>query len=141
MSNTLTDIYQDISARDALYIEKHAEQQHQAGLVKLAEEEEDAAGRITARGFADELHKLAGNDRPATPPATATKMKLAPPVKVKPPKVGGGDTGGSYGLPGGRAIKAPPVPSLKGKGQFGKGDTVTGAGEIKSRPTFKPPGQ
>ena len=51
MSN-LTDVYNQLSAADAVYLEKHAAQ------VKIAEEE-DAAGRIMARGFADELTKLA----------------------------------------------------------------------------------
>lgn len=49
---SLTDIYDQISAGDAALLEK------QAAMIKQAEEE-DSAGRIMARGFADELHKLA----------------------------------------------------------------------------------
>ena len=51
MSNSLTDVYNDISDQDVVYLEKHAEQIKE-------NEEEDAAGRIMARGFADEIHKL-----------------------------------------------------------------------------------
>jgi hypothetical protein len=50
--NNLTDIHNQLSAADQVYLEKRAEQ------IKIAEEE-DAAGRIMARGFADELTKLA----------------------------------------------------------------------------------
>ena len=53
---SIREIYDNISARDAEYLEK------QAAAIKLAEEE-DAAGRIMARGFADEacrMAKLAG---------------------------------------------------------------------------------
>ena len=50
--NSLTDVYDTISAADADLLEKQAE------AIKVAEEE-DAAGRIMARGFMDELHKLA----------------------------------------------------------------------------------
>nr|MBP9824082.1 hypothetical protein [Thermoanaerobaculia bacterium] len=49
---SLTEVHQAISSKDA-ELEKQA-----AVLIKQAEEE-DAAGRIMARGFADELHKLA----------------------------------------------------------------------------------
>jgi len=49
---SLTDIYQSLSGRDAELLEKQAEE------IKVAEEQE-FAGRITARGFADELNKLA----------------------------------------------------------------------------------
>lgn len=56
---TLTEVYEKLAAVDKPLQEKHA--QEQAVLHKQAEEE-DAAGRIMARGFADELHKLAGLD-------------------------------------------------------------------------------
>jgi len=68
MSN-LTDVYNQLSAADAVYLEKHAAQ------VKIAEEE-DAAGRIMARGFADELTKLAAGAPPVA----------QPPKQVVPPK-------------------------------------------------------
>lgn len=48
----LTDIHNQLSAADQVYLEKRAEQ------IKIAEEQ-DAAGRIMARGFADELTKIA----------------------------------------------------------------------------------
>jgi hypothetical protein len=50
--SSLTDIYNRISAQDAGLLEKRA------AIIKEAEEQ-DAAGRIMARGFADELHKIA----------------------------------------------------------------------------------
>lgn len=49
--NSLTEIYEQLNEVDG-ELEKEAEELH-----KLAEEE-DAAGRIMARGFADELNKL-----------------------------------------------------------------------------------
>lgn len=53
---SIREIYDNLSAKDAEYLEKHA------AAIKVAEEE-DAAGRIMARGFADEacrVAKLAG---------------------------------------------------------------------------------
>lgn len=47
----LTDVHNQLSAADRVHLEKRAEQ------IKIAEEE-DAAGRIMARGFADELASL-----------------------------------------------------------------------------------
>ena len=49
---SLTDVYNQVASHDA-ELEKQA-----AVLIKQAEEE-DAAGRIMARGFADELNKIA----------------------------------------------------------------------------------
>lgn len=49
---SLTDVYNKVASQDA-ELEKQA-----AVLIKQAEEE-DAAGRIMARGFADELNKIA----------------------------------------------------------------------------------
>jgi hypothetical protein len=60
---SITEIYESLSAKDAVLLEKQAAQ------MKIAEEE-DAAGRIMARGFADELSKLAnmpGQTVPETP--------------------------------------------------------------------------
>lgn len=51
---SLQDVYNQIASQD-VELEKRAGE-----LLKQAEEE-DAAGRITARGFADELAKLAAN--------------------------------------------------------------------------------
>lgn len=49
--NNLSELYENLSADDAATLEK------QAAEIKVAEEE-DAAGRITARGFASELRIL-----------------------------------------------------------------------------------
>lgn len=132
MSETLTDIYNDISAHDQEYLEKHAEQ------IKVAEEE-DAAGRIMARGFADELHKLA--QEPEVKGFADKTKKLTPPggtVKTKGYQVGGGATGPGPSAVQGRTIKAPKVPTLKGRGSFTPGATVGGGGQIKQP---KPAGQ
>lgn len=128
MSNSLTDIYNDISAHDAAYLEKHAQQ------IKVAEEE-DAAGRIMARGFADELHKLAGDGIVPMPKGETVKVE-APKTKFTPDQQ---KTQG--GMPG-RSIKAPSAKKIApGKGQFGQGDSIAPSGNIAKRPTFKPPGQ
>lgn len=65
--SSLVDVYNNLAEADAEILEK------QAAEIKLAEEE-DAAGRIMARGFADELEKIAqgqatGNNLPKPPPA------------------------------------------------------------------------
>ena len=57
--SSLTDIYNDISSHDVAYLEKQAAQLQKTADLEKQAEEEDAAGRITARGFADELNKLA----------------------------------------------------------------------------------
>jgi hypothetical protein len=63
---SITEIYENLSARDAEYLEKQAE------AIKVAEED-DAAGRIMARGFADEacrmlkLARMPGQAVPETP--------------------------------------------------------------------------
>jgi len=57
---SMTEIYETLSAKDAELLEKQA-------AIKIAEEEEDAAGRIMARGFADELAKLANMPGQAVP--------------------------------------------------------------------------
>ena len=113
-NNTLTDIYNDINAQDAVYLEKRAEE------IKVAEEE-DAAGRITARGFADELHKLAQGPAPApqlpaqAKPAQADRKlptggfgATSQEIKIKKPKKEKDPYGG---------LKMPkgPAPSLGGR--------------------------
>lgn len=104
-NQNLTDVYNQIAHADVEILEKQAAQ------IKVAEEE-DAAGRIMARGFADELQKLAG------------PYDLAGP----------GATGGNVGLKG-RGIKAPKVKDIsKGKGSFKPGSTVGAAGDIKPPP-------
>ena len=77
---SLTELYdQEIVPRDAI-LEKEA-----AELVKVAEEE-DAAGRIMARGFAGELNKLAGGITRRPPVAPSI------PKQDKKVTVGGGKT-------------------------------------------------
>jgi len=90
MSN-LTDVYNQLSAADAVYLEKHAAQ------VKIAEEE-DAAGRIMARGFADELTKLA---TPGQQPPPGGSIPL-PPATPKPVNTGANVSLGTKG-----AVRAP----------------------------------
>jgi len=64
--NTLTDLYNQAIVPMDVELEKQATE-----LVKQAEEE-DAAGRIMARGFADEMNKLAA---PPAPPVAAKAWK------------------------------------------------------------------
>ena len=136
---SLTELYNSAILPMDEELEKQA-----AEMYKQAEEE-DAAGRIMARGFADELNKLAqpgGAQMPgaAQAPAGGAKLPKPPPmpggtVKTKPgfDLGGGGKTGPSTGGAVGRTQRAPKVPNIgaAGKGQFGKGKTVTPGGEIK----------
>ena len=83
--NNLVDIYEQISARDMEYLEKAAAE-------KVAAEEQDAAGRIMARGFADELQKI------AAPPLGAQHQRVGNALSAI-----GGDVNGANpyaGLPG-----------------------------------------
>lgn len=70
---SLADLYEKLAAVDH---EAQAEQQEHE---KLAAEEE-AAGRITARGFMDELNKLAASAGP--PSAVQGMVKQRPPAKA-----------------------------------------------------------
>jgi len=126
----LTDIHNQLSAADQVYLEKHAEQ------IKIAEEE-DAAGRIMARGFADELTKLAG---PAKSPLTNTvpgstggfgssSASIKAPggtVKSGPYKTGGGATGPAKpAAPAQRTPMVPPVnPNSAANGGGGRASAV-----------------
>jgi hypothetical protein len=85
----LTDIHQQLSAVDHVYLEKQAE------AIKIAEEE-DAAGRIMARGFADELAKLAQEVRGASGWGPAYAGGSVPSGNYK---TGTGATGQGYTLP------------------------------------------
>jgi len=87
----LTDIHHQLSSADQVYLEKQAEQ------YKIAEEE-DAAGRIMARGFADELQKLA-SPRSMTylpgqnpPPSFGNQSSFSPEKPGIIPMKGGYDT-------------------------------------------------
>jgi hypothetical protein len=99
---SLADLYNAMEANDHEMV-KEAEE-----LEKIAAEEE-AAGRIMARGFMDELNKLAQELEASKPPRFAgergkpVKTIPAPPLKVPPlkgkPKAGLGT----------HKPKAPPV--------------------------------
>ena len=65
---SLVDVHEKIASQDEVYFNEREE------LLKVAEEE-DAAGRIMARGFADELQKLADG---------AGIMGPAPQVNINP---------------------------------------------------------
>jgi hypothetical protein len=82
---TLTYIYNQISAQDAQLLEKQAE------VLKIAEEH-DAAGRIMARGFADELHKIAQGETPQWPRQAAGVGSQGGTIKTGPYQTGGGRT-------------------------------------------------
>lgn len=88
---SLQDVYNQIASQDA-ELEKQASE-----LIKQAEEE-DAAGRITARGFADELSKLAaGYSKIAAgfDPSTGSEFNTGP-------------KGGSFNPGKGETIKSKP---------------------------------
>jgi hypothetical protein len=83
---SISEIYENLSARDAEVLEK------QAAEIKLAVEE-DAAGRIMARGFADEARryiKLAAWTPGSTVPETPNDLGAVRNYKVGP---GGKATG------------------------------------------------
>src|SRR5690606_23968516 len=91
---SLTEVYEQIQSKDVI-LEKQA-----AELLKQAEEE-DAAGRIMARGFADELAKLAGAyDGGAsafdTGPKGGALQRPGGTIKSGPFSTGGGNTGANY---------------------------------------------
>ncbi len=136
MSN-LTDIYNQISDRDAVYLEK------QAAAIKIAEEQ-DAAGRIMARGFADELHKLAqgpmtfsAKGEPEVKGGFGTKTKPMGPVggTIKSPgySVGGGKTGPGPGQLASRPARAPSLPQNSASAGTAPGATFSRAGGLKAK--------
>jgi hypothetical protein len=105
---TLTDLYNNAIVPMDQELEKQA-----AELWKQAEEE-DAAGRIMARGFADELNKLA--EGPALP------------------------SGGFRPSSGGRRGAATETPKgAAGSPSFGRGSSVTPGGNITPPKPKAPP--
>lgn len=104
----LTDIHNQLSATDRVYLEKRAEQ------IKIAEEE-DAAGRIMARGFADELTKLAG---PYTPSSEG-------------PFAGAANPKTNFGKDVGGIVPSKPGFDLGGAGKSGQGYAMGGAQKRK----------
>ncbi len=95
----LTDIHNQLSVADQVYLEKRAEQ------IKIAEEE-DAAGRIMARGFADELTKLAADGDVARKVQAGAIGGIVPakPVQLPTPNA-------PAGMVGGRGSRTPAVPT------------------------------
>ena len=90
--NTLTDLYNQAIVPMDEELEKQATE-----LVKQAEEE-DAAGRIMARGFADEMNKLAGGVQAITGQKPTGTGALDPAVR-QPSAAGGGMKALSKALP------------------------------------------
>lgn len=106
----LTDIHHQLSAADQVYLEKRAEQ------IKIAEEE-DAAGRIMARGFADELSKLAGDPFDVGPKGGQFKGDTGGIIPSGGYQTGGGKTGPA----GGGAVAKRPGASQQAAAQAGGG--------------------
>jgi hypothetical protein len=146
----LTDVYNQVASRDA-DLEKQA-----AELYKQAEEEA-YAGRITARGFADELQKLAAgsshpygvknptvpiqsNTKPAQTGGSAVSMRLpeskTPPAAKGPAAAKGQPSGGAGG------VKKPNMGEgynpMARKPAFAGGNTL--AGGTSKGPTVGAPG-
>lgn len=119
--DSLTDLYNQALLPMDEQLEK------QAGEMLKQAEEEDAAGRIMARGFADELNKLAGPwGGPSGPGGAGGNVDAGP------------STGSLLGK--GRTLRAPKVPNIgQGKGQFGKGKTVAPSGQIQPKKPPTPP--
>lgn len=137
--DSLTEYY------DTQLIPLDAALEKQAADLEKVAAEENYCGRIMARGFADELNKIAndmmgygtgaGNKQQQKPPAAPVAPARPAPTKLAP------DFGGSVGLKP-RGIKAPSVPSIpEGKGKFGKGSTIGVAGQIKGPKPVVPPAQ
>ena len=76
---SLRDLYEN------LILPADAELHKQAAELAKTAEEEDAAGRIMARGFVDEMQKLAQGPGIGTPPMVGAGMAPPPPA---PPNVG-----------------------------------------------------
>lgn len=128
---SLANLHQRLDSKDRELLEKQAAEEYQRG-------EEMAAGKIMARGFYDELSKLAewGMPTPSTIPS-------------KPLSTGGGNTGANAGasMGGGRKASAPPAPPPpQGSVTGGKGATMKDAKgqtfntSTSTKPSAKPPG-
>lgn len=129
---SLTDVYNQVASKDE-ELEKQA-----AELVKQAEEE-DAAGRIMARGFADELHKLAGEEDPTAGinygPKGGQFKGPGGSVASGGYSTGGGKTGANFDPFKSRGSQPQQAASLAG----GTSKTVVGAPPAK--PATKPAAQ
>lgn len=120
---SLSEVYENISARDQEILEKQAAE-------KLAALEEEAAGRIMARGFMDELNKLAQDAFGGTTPAAPKAPKMQT-IKSNPGSAGSMNpksTGAGMSL-GGRSASAPPTPAQPKSVTLGAGGMATGGGK------------
>lgn len=96
---SLTEIHEKLAAADNVIAAQNAELEKEAA-------EEEAAGRITARGFYDELSKLAAGAMGAEGPGMAPEPK----ADAATGNLGGkimGKPGLSTGGPAAKAMKAP----------------------------------
>lgn len=120
----LADLHKNLSSRDQEILEKKAAEEYQR-------QEEAACGKIMARGFMDELSKLAEWGQPTPQSIPSGRMST-----------GGGNTGGNMQM-GGRKASAPPAPAPPAGGVTGgKGATMKDAkGQTFNTSTStKPPG-
>jgi len=106
---SLTEVHQKIAAQD-VELEKQAAQ-----MFKEAEEH-DAAGRIMARGFADELHKLAEQQFALSSPAQQ------------------GANSGFANTPGRQAVRSPRVPKVAPAGDTNAPGQAFNARKTKMNP-------
>jgi hypothetical protein len=129
--SSLTRVYEQISARDADMLEKQA-----AALSKQAEEEKQAAeeefaGRIMARGFAAELHKLAEADVGRPIGSGGGTVKSAP-FAPAAPGMTGGNMGRKAGAPGGGGLAAGRF--TRGQGGYGGTNLNVASGSLGGQP-------
>lgn len=123
---SLTDVYNTLSARDQ-------ELEKEAAIELEKQAEEDAAGRIMARGFYDELQKLAESANFGDSSKQVGSKGPGKTIKSKGYDTGGGATGPSFGGTSRRQHKAPKAPKLK-PGKFGGGNKVKGTtGQITDK--------
>lgn len=114
---SLVDIHAQISEQDV-----ELEKQAAAELEKLAEE--DAAGRIMARGFWDEMNKIAG-------PGGFGAQFSQPGGTIKSKNYSTGGPSGPSGAAAPRTIKAPKAEKAKANtGTFSTGKNVSRGGNV-----------
>jgi hypothetical protein len=142
--NSLTDVYETISAADGELLEKQAE------AIKVAEEE-DAAGRIMARGFMDELHKLAapmayppGGTGQSTGSGGFGKIQGAGPARGKTPMAEAPRQVNFSKNQGSKVTARAPKPKQTREQAVGHARGIAnmakGVGNFAKKPAAKPPG-
>lgn len=143
---SISEVYEQISARDADMLEKQAGVLAKQAEIDKQAEEEEYAGRIMARGFAAELHKLAETNVAQPIGSGGGTVKSAPFGGVSSAMTGGG--------PATRTSAAPPKPALaaghfgRGQGGYGSSNLNVASGTLGGQPGAmkpkappKPPGQ